>query len=156
MRNPTSVTHFVSICTLVNWHSAISGDLWYNVNMETGGKKIRKSRSDRNHILYQLVSPTGKTYLGVTFVRGRAYKGSLQLRWEAHLRNALQYNLTTLLSSCIREEGPENFERKVLRVVRGKQNAHNLERQLIAELRPELNMEGMKRKTRCKKSPAEI
>ena len=118
--------------------------------METGGKKIRKKRSDRNHIIYQLVSPTGKRYVGVTYARGRAYKASVRLRWEAHLRNALDYKLKTCLSVCIREEGAENFERKILKVVRGKQNAHDMERHLIAELQPELNMEGMKRKIRCK------
>lgn len=113
-------------------------------------KKPRKKRCDRNHLVYLLTSPSGKRYIGVTYARGRAYKASVKLRWEAHLRNALEYKLTTFLSACVREEGAENFERKILKVVRGKQNAHEMERHLIAELQPELNMEGMGRKKKCK------
>jgi hypothetical protein len=123
---------------------------WYDPIMETGRTKPRKKRTDRNHLVYQLTSPTGQRYIGVTFARKRAYKTSLTLRWEAHCRNANQYNLETCLSKCIREEGAENFKREILNVVRGKDEAHTLERELIASTKPELNMEGMGRKRKSK------
>jgi len=114
--------------------------------MENGNKKIRKKRNDRNHLVYLLTSPTGKRYIGVTFARKRAYKASLQCRWEAHCRNANEYMMKTCIAECIREEGAENFEKRILKIVRGKQNAHDIERHMIAEMKPELNMEGMGRK----------
>ena len=106
----------------------------------------RKKRSDRNHIIYQIVAPNGERYIGITFVRGRAFKRSAKIRWEAHVRNALDYGRENLLSISIREYGVENFNREIMEVIRGKKEAHKRERELIAVLKPELNMEGMGRK----------
>jgi len=106
----------------------------------------RKKRCDRNHVIYMLTAPDGDRYVGITYVRGRAYQRSAKIRFEAHVRNALDYMRTNLLSSSIREHGPAAFKREVLEIVRGKQNAHDRERELIANLLPELNMEGMGRK----------
>lgn len=106
----------------------------------------RKRRNDRNHVIYLLTAPSGERYIGVTFARGRAWKRSAKIRWEAHVRNALDYNRQNLLSVSIREHGVENFSREVLEIVRGKQNAHDRERQLLKIIQPELNMEGMGRK----------
>ncbi len=106
----------------------------------------RKRRNDRNHVIYQITAPNGERYLGVTFARGRAFKRSAKIRWEAHLRNALQYDRQNLLSVAIREQGQKGFAREVLEIVRGKQNAHDRERELIRLIQPELNMEGMGRK----------
>ena len=106
----------------------------------------RKRRNDRNHVIYQITAPNGDRYIGITFVRGRAFKRSAKIRWEAHMRNALDYGRENLLSISIREHGAENFRREILEVVRGKKATHTRERELIAEMRPELNMEGMGRK----------
>ena len=65
-----------------------------------------------------------------------------------------QYNLENLLSYSIREHGAENFKKEILEIVRGKQNAHNRERELIAVFQPELNMEGMGRKVNSLKVAA--
>ena len=106
----------------------------------------RKRRNDRNHVIYQITAPNGDRYIGITFVRGRAFKRSAKIRWEAHVRNALDYGRDNLLSLSIREHGVENFSREILEVVRGKKATHERERELIAEFKPELNMEGMGRK----------
>jgi hypothetical protein len=106
----------------------------------------RKRRNDRNHVIYQLTGPNGQRYVGVTFARGRAWKRSAKIRWEAHVRNALDYDRQNLLSISIREHGADNFTREVLEIIRGKQNAHNREREILQILQPELNMEGMGRK----------
>ena len=107
----------------------------------------RKRRNDRNHVIYKLTAPTGEEYIGITFVRGRAYKRSAKIRFEAHCRNAFQYGHETCLSKALREHGQESFVREVLEIVRGKQNAHDRERELIATIQPALNMEGMGRKS---------
>ena len=106
----------------------------------------RKRRNDRNHVIYQLTAPNGDRYLGVTFARRRAWKRSAKIRWEAHVRNAFDYDRMNLLSIAIREHGADGFAREVLEIVRGKQNAHDRERELIQLIQPELNMEGMGRK----------
>ncbi len=106
----------------------------------------RKRRNDLNHVIYKLTAPTGDEYFGVTFVRGRAYKKSAKIRFEAHCRNAFKYNHETLLSKALRAHGAEAFVREVVEIVRGKQNAHDRERELIAQFLPSLNMEGMGRK----------
>ncbi len=106
----------------------------------------RKRRNDRNHIIYQLTAPNGDRYFGVTFARGRAYKRSTKIRFEAHCRNAFEYGHNTLIAESLREHGSKSFERDVLEIVRGKKNAHSRERELISMYNPELNMEGMGRK----------
>ena len=111
----------------------------------------RKSRSDRYHLVYQLTSPTGERYVGVTYVRGdsrsmKARNRSADDRFKTHARNALVYNHNTLLCEAIRECGPDSFTKDILAVIRGKKETHEKERELIAEIMPELNMEGMGRK----------
>ena len=111
----------------------------------------RKRRSDRYHLIYQLTAPNGEKYIGVTFVRGdsrsmKARKKSAEARYKAHCRNAMDYGNETILCKTLREVGPENMKREVLEVIRGKKAVHERERELIAELAPELNMEGMGRK----------
>ena len=114
----------------------------------------RKRRNDRNHVIYQITAPNGDRYIGITFVRGRAFKRSAKIRWEAHVRNALDYGRDNLLSLSIREHGVESFNREILEVVRGKKATHERERKLISEFKPELNMEGMGRKVNSLKVAA--
>ena len=111
----------------------------------------RKKRNDRNHVIYKLTAPTGEEYIGVTFARRRAFKRSARIRFDAHCRNAFDYGHDTLLAKSLREHGRAAFAREVLEVVRGKQNAHDRERELIANIRPALNMEGMGRKVNSNK-----
>ena len=110
----------------------------------------RKKRNDRNHVIYKLTAPTGEEYIGVTFARRRAFKRSARIRFDAHCRNAFDYGHDTLLSRSLRVHGRAAFAREVLEVIRGKQNAHNRERELIANIKPALNMEGMGRKSSSK------
>ena len=111
----------------------------------------RKRRKDRYHVIYQLTSPEGDRYVGVTFLRGdsrsmKARNRSAEARFKAHCRNALDYDHKTLLCEAIRECGPDAFTKDILAVIRGKKETHQKERELIAEIMPELNMEGMGRK----------
>lgn len=111
----------------------------------------RKRRSDRYHLIYQLTAPSGEKYIGVTFMRGdsrsmKARKKSAESRYKAHCRNAMEYGHETVLCKTLREVGVENVKREVLEVIRGKKEVHARERELIAKLSPELNMEGMGRK----------
>lgn len=100
-----------------------------------------KRRSDRNHIVYRLTCvPTGERYIGITVVRGRAIQRSVRIRWEGHVYHAVVEGRNGPLQQRIREHGPHSFTQEVICVMRGKQAAHDRERELIRELNPELNV----------------
>lgn len=117
----------------------------YSKCMETTTK--RKRRVDRNHIIYQITcEPTGETYIGITVARGRAYKGSVDIRWQGHLYHANIENRPYPIHQRIREHGDGAFSKEILHIVRGKTEAHSLEKTLIREKNPPLNVECTSRK----------
>lgn len=101
-------------------------------------QKQRKTRSDRNHIIYSLA--IGKReYIGVTVVNDRSPSKSLKRRWQKHVQRALAEDKGWKLSTAIRKYGPDAFTVEVVQIVRGKSNAHNVERDLIRVRKPKLN-----------------
>jgi len=109
---------------------------------------IRKRRSDRNQVIYLLTCVvTGERYVGLTVARGRAYGRSMNIRFDAHIRNATVYDKDTLLYRAMRAHDPTSFKKEVLEVVRGKAEAHRRELEIARQLGAELNMEGFGRKT---------
>ena len=98
----------------------------------------RKTRSDRNHLIYSL-SVEGKEYIGVTVVRERSAKKSLAWRWRKHVNRALTEGKKWKLCVAIRKHGPEAFDVEIVQIVRGKSEAHKIERELIRERNPKLN-----------------
>lgn len=107
---------------------------------------MRKRRSDRNHILYEITScDTNERYIGITAITKNAKK-SIEIRWKRHVYYATVGLGKNPLQQRIRELGETRFKFRVIKVVRGKQNAHDMERQLISETRPELNVECTSRK----------
>jgi hypothetical protein len=102
----------------------------------------RKRRIDRNHAVYQITCKiTGERYIGITVCIGRAFLKSVKARWQRHLYHALVENRAYPLQNAIRTYGEEAFTIALMTVVRGKKAAHQLERQLIREHNPELNVE---------------
>jgi hypothetical protein len=98
----------------------------------------RKTRTDRNHIIYSLA--VGKLeYIGVTYVQDRSPTKSLRRRWLKHVQRALAEQRDWKLCNAIRKFGPEAFDTQVLEVVRGKSAAHIREREYIRTLKPKLN-----------------
>jgi hypothetical protein len=99
----------------------------------------RKARQDRKHAVYMLVNTnTAESYVGIT-VCGQQVKKAIKVRLQKHIRRALTENKDWNLCRSIREHGAEAFEVEVLELVRGRKPAHARERQLIAELAPQLN-----------------
>ncbi len=100
--------------------------------------KKRKRRSDTNHIIYSLA--IGKReYIGVTIVNDRSPSKSLKRRWQKHIQRAMSEDKAWKLSLAIRKHGPEAFTVEVVQIVRGKSNAHEIERELIRTRKPKLN-----------------
>jgi hypothetical protein len=101
---------------------------------------MRKKRSDRNHIIYQIRNKqTEEFYIGITALKGRAYKWSIEKRWKQHVSRAKTQDLQWSICENIRNYGEISFEISILEVIRGKAEAHLRETELIKELNPQLN-----------------
>ena len=114
---------------------------------------IRKRRTDRNHVVYQITCLiTGDTYVGVTRALGRAYLHSAEERLRKHCRDAINEGREEAIHACIRAHVTDPdvwrhaFKTEVLCVVRGKDEGHAREIDIIRERRPSLNTEGTERK----------
>jgi hypothetical protein len=103
--------------------------------------KNRKKRNDRNHILYRLTNlATGEQYIGLSAMIGQARLGTLKERFRRHLSRATHEAKGWAMHDAMRAWPHSKFWRKeVLEVVRGRKNAHQRERELIAEHNPKLN-----------------
>lgn len=101
--------------------------------------KHRKKRTDRNHAVYQLT--IGKQdYIGVTVVSGSVTKGiwdRLSKHW--YRRNDPARAHWKLYTALRKLDSREQVVVKVLQVVRGKDAAHEIEREIIRTVKPKLN-----------------
>lgn len=104
--------------------------------------KKRKARSDRRHIVYQITcTRTNQSYIGITV--GFRQK-DLKVRIQKHVWRAFNEAKNWPLCNSILNYGPESHEYEIIAIVRGKAEAHMLERELIAEFQPKLNRTGVK------------
>jgi len=101
----------------------------------------RRVRNDRNHIVYSLRNiETGLFYIGISAIIGQARKKTLNERFRRHLSRAKNENKTWALHEALRAHPDvKSWEKVVLAVVRGRKNAHQLERSFIDDYEPELN-----------------
>ena len=108
-------------------------------------KTPRRKRVDRTHIVYQIQSGSD-FYIGVTARTESTVLKSVRVRMNKHLYRSRSEARSWRLYEALRERGPEAFVYAILAVVRGKREAHILERGLIRELRPTLNTDVRERK----------
>ena len=99
-----------------------------------------KRRSDRNYVLYQVTCmDTGDSYIGLTVARGRAFVRSVKVRWQKHVSRAFRENKAWAFCDFLRNNADAEFRYEVIEVVRGRKNAYQRERQIIADFEPSLN-----------------
>lgn len=112
----------------------------------------RRPRCDRNHAIYMITCKvTGERYIGLTRIKGRAVLKSIKQRWKNHVYSALVEGRNHLFQQRIVQYGEKNFTVALILVVRGKKLAHQTEKKLVIELKPELNTELTERKNHEKR-----
>ena len=107
--------------------------------MDKATPQKRRRRQDTRHAVYMITcATTGYQYVGIT-VCGGAVKSALKVRFQKHVRRALTEGRTWNLCHSIRDHGAETHEITLMEVIRGRKPAHARERELIANIKPELN-----------------
>jgi hypothetical protein len=99
----------------------------------------RKKRTDRNHIIYELVV-AGQRYIGVTAKTESTVLKSVRPRAAKHWYRAQTEAKDWLLCCALRTlSSKDEIEIRVHEIVRGKAAAHTREVELRRIMRPELN-----------------
>ena len=100
---------------------------------------MRAKRSDRNHIIYQIVGPQG-IYVGVTAKTETTVLKSVRARIAKHFYRAQRETKAWALCELLRSyDSKDLIDVRVMEIVRGKQAAHARERELIRDLNPFYN-----------------
>ena len=100
---------------------------------------IRKKRTDRNHIIYEL-RVNGLNYIGVTAKTESTINKSVLARAAKHFYRAKTESKNWLLCQALRSLNDKSeIEVLVQEVIRGKAAAHKREVALRRELMPTLN-----------------
>ncbi len=103
---------------------------------------MRKKRSDRNHIIYELRIGTDN-YIGVTAKTESTINKSVLARAAKHFYRAKTETKDWLLCRALRGlASKDDIEVLVHEIIRGKAQAHTREVALRRALRPTLNTEG--------------
>ena len=100
----------------------------------------RKTRSDCNYIIYEMVDERGANYIGLTRKALPNADKVVAERWRKHKSRAKNENRMWALYIYLKSGGLElNWTHRVLAIVRGRKEAYAYERELVKQLEPTLN-----------------
>jgi len=101
--------------------------------------QTRKKRSDRSHIIYELITNQGN-YIGVTAKTESTVSKSIRARAAKHWYRARTEMKAWRLCQALRLlDAPSEIEIRVHEIIRGKAAAHRREVELRRIMRPTLN-----------------
>ena len=110
----------------------------YNTHMNKA-TVTRKKRSDRNHIIYELVV-NGLNYIGVTAKTETTVEKSVRVRANKHFYRAQTENKDWALCVALRELSHKSeIEIRIHEIIRGKAAAHRREVEIRRAINPALN-----------------
>jgi hypothetical protein len=118
-----------------------AANLSYNMTMmkERTVTQTRKKRSDRSHIIYELVTPSG-SYIGVTAKTETTVLKSVKARAAKHFYRARTEMKDWALCHALRKLADKSeIEIRVHEIVRGKADAHRREVEIRRMVKPVLN-----------------
>jgi hypothetical protein len=99
----------------------------------------RKRRSDRNHIIYELIVD-GLNYIGVTAKTESTVEKSVRVRANKHWYRAHSENKDWLLCQALRSlSSKDDIEIRIHEIIRGKAAAHRREVEIRRAINPALN-----------------
>jgi len=102
-------------------------------------RAMRKKRTDRNHIIYEIQGPQG-SYVGVTAKTETTVLKSIRARAAKHYYRAKTESKEWALCQFLRGlESKEQVDIRVRELVRGKREAHLREREIIRAENPFYN-----------------
>lgn len=100
----------------------------------------RKTRSDCNYIIYEMVDELGNNYIGLTRKSQPNANKVVAERWRKHKSRAKNENRLWALYVYLKTGGLDlAWSHRVLAVIRGRKEAYAYERELVKELAPSLN-----------------
>ena len=100
----------------------------------------RKTRSDCNYIIYEMISESGENYIGLTRKAQPNVDRVVAERWRKHKSRARNENRLWALYIYLKSGGLEQtWHHRIITVIRGRAEAYAYERSLVKELGPTLN-----------------
>lgn len=113
--------------------------IWYTIYM-VEKNTTRKKRSDRTHVIYEILIAGRFSYIGITAKTQTTVLKSVRLRFSKHVERARNEHKSWPLYKALKKYGEEAVEIFILETVRGKAAAHARECELIKTLKPKLNL----------------
>ena len=101
-------------------------------------KTKRTARKASNYVIY-VAEHNGSAYIGLTRKGSNTVGKAVLERWRRHISRARNEDRDWELYRYIKSGNWDGWTHRVIEVIRGRAEAYALERELVKQIRPELN-----------------